>query len=361
MFTASGGLYSLYTRDGKLRGGPDGTQGARLWQVYLGDTLVGTRREALGSGTVSRTYHHTDHLGSPVRETNQSAGLVNQTLYAPYGEALNRTVDGPGYTAHRMDAHSGLVYMQQRYYDPVLGRFLSVDPVGVSGANGGNFNRYWYANNNPYKFLDPDGRQSTCTGSRIATNCSAFGMSRQQLGNVIGSKEYKNQMARRIFLPFAGPAGAATEAVLSWKDGDLVGTGLAAIGILPAGRVGGAGGILARSEAAGGHLIARHIGQTSEQLAARLAGNARLPAASTFNSLAQAESAVGSALQANTSQISNWVGAGARGRLVVEAPFSGGSVLVQGATAPVTGTGVRVVLQGNGSGAYHILTGFPVL
>src|SRR5690606_32003946 len=92
--------------------------------------------------------------------------------------------------------------------------------------------------------------------------------------------------------------------------------------------------------------IARHVGQTSEQLAARLAGNARLPAASTFNSLAQAEGAVGSALQANASQVSNWVAAGARGRLVVNAPFSGGSVLVRGASSPAAGTGVRVVLQG---------------
>jgi len=62
----------------------------------------------------------------------------------------------------------------------------------------------------------------------------------------------------------------------------------------------------------------------------------------------------------NASQVSNWVAAGARGRLVVNAPFSGGSVLVRGASSPSAGTGVRVVLQGNGSGAYHVLTGFPV-
>ncbi len=47
--------------------------------------------------------------------------------------------------------------MQQRYYDPRVGRFWSVDPVTVDSV-GGNFNRYWYANNNPYKFSDPDGR-----------------------------------------------------------------------------------------------------------------------------------------------------------------------------------------------------------
>jgi len=48
--------------------------------------------------------------------------------------------------------------MQQRYYDPVALRFLSPDPVDVSASDGGNFNRYWYANNNPYRYRDPDGR-----------------------------------------------------------------------------------------------------------------------------------------------------------------------------------------------------------
>jgi len=35
---------------------------------------------------------------------------------------------------------------------------MSPDPVGVDTSTGGNFNRYWYANNNPYKYVDPDGR-----------------------------------------------------------------------------------------------------------------------------------------------------------------------------------------------------------
>lgn len=55
------------------------------------------------------------------------------------------------------DPATSLIYMQQRYYDPAVGRFLSVDPVSVRPL-GGNFNRYWYANNDPYRFTDPDGR-----------------------------------------------------------------------------------------------------------------------------------------------------------------------------------------------------------
>jgi RHS repeat-associated protein len=72
--------------------------------------------------------------------------------------------NGPGYTGHVQDAATGLVYMQQRYYDAQIGRFLSMDPVTTNSATGANFNRYWYADNNPYTFIDPTGR---CTGSRI--------------------------------------------------------------------------------------------------------------------------------------------------------------------------------------------------
>ena len=103
-------------------------------------------------------YQHTDALGSPVAGTDEAGALVVRTTYEPYGAALNRTVDGLGYSGHVMDAATGLVYMQQRYYDPSIGRFLSFDPVTADTNTGWNFNRYNYAANNPYKFKDPDGR-----------------------------------------------------------------------------------------------------------------------------------------------------------------------------------------------------------
>ncbi|MFT6690727.1 MAG: hypothetical protein ACJAXH_001241 [Colwellia sp.] len=53
--------------------------------------------------------------------------------------------------------------MQARYYDPVIGRFYSNDPVGYTAKNPVmSFNRYMYANNNPYKFTDPDGKFADC-------------------------------------------------------------------------------------------------------------------------------------------------------------------------------------------------------
>lgn len=62
-----------------------------------------------------------------------------------------------------------LLYMQQRYYDPRVARFWSVDPVTATSV-GGNFNRYWYGNANPYKFKDPDGRQVSAPHSCHSDN-----------------------------------------------------------------------------------------------------------------------------------------------------------------------------------------------
>lgn len=60
--------------------------------------------------------------------------------------------------AHRRRRKVASGQSVQRYYDPAIGRFLSVDPVAADTVTGWNFNRYNYAANNPYKFKDPDGR-----------------------------------------------------------------------------------------------------------------------------------------------------------------------------------------------------------
>ena len=62
--------------------------------------------------------------------------------------------------SHRRRRRVASGRLVQRYYDQSIGRFLSVDPVTANSANGSNFNRYKYAENNPYRFTDPDGRQS---------------------------------------------------------------------------------------------------------------------------------------------------------------------------------------------------------
>jgi len=107
------------------------------------------------------TYIHTDALGSVVAETDANGSVIKRYDYEPYGTVVGGEVtDGPGYAGHVSDSVTGLSYMQQRYMDPQLGVFLSVDPVTAHEQPVGQFNRYRYANGNPYKFTDPDGRQS---------------------------------------------------------------------------------------------------------------------------------------------------------------------------------------------------------
>ena len=78
--------------------------------------------------------------------------------YRPFGSSIEGEVDDVGYTGHKYDEDLGLSYMQARYYDPVIGRFYSNDPVGFTPSNPVmSFNRYLYVNNNPYKYNDPDG------------------------------------------------------------------------------------------------------------------------------------------------------------------------------------------------------------
>jgi RHS repeat-associated protein len=58
-----------------------------------------------------------------------------------------------------MDVGTQLTYMQQRYYDPSIGRFLVPDPISTDRHTGAGFNRFAYAANSPLSFADPDGRK----------------------------------------------------------------------------------------------------------------------------------------------------------------------------------------------------------
>ena len=120
-------------------------------------------------------FHHRDVLGTAIATTDSNGNVVHHTSTTPYGRDLGRRADdgqgfsdnaypssrsGEGYTGHVNDRQLELTYMRARFYDPVLGRFLSNDPVGFTSENPTSFNRYAYANNSPYRFVDPDGRQS---------------------------------------------------------------------------------------------------------------------------------------------------------------------------------------------------------
>ncbi len=93
------------------------------------------------------------------RREQHWAGASLGTDYIPEDSAR-------GYTDHEHLDNVGLIHMNGRVYDPVLGRFLSPDPLVQAPHNTQSYNRYAYVFNNPLSFVDPSGYQTVCFTSR---------------------------------------------------------------------------------------------------------------------------------------------------------------------------------------------------
>lgn len=138
--------------------------------VWCGETIC--QKRASNGTTVLRSYfgqgfeqngptdyvYARDHLGS-VREVVASDGttVASRLSYDPWGNATESGSGAPSdftYTGHHMDRATGLLLPLFRAYDASLGRWLSRDPIGISGGS----NLYRYVQNNPALFIDPDGR-----------------------------------------------------------------------------------------------------------------------------------------------------------------------------------------------------------
>ncbi len=111
------------------------------------------------------TYHHFDALGSPIAATDEQGNVLWRERYQPYGDRIKKepaaATNTRWYTGHPLDPETGLNYAGARYYDPVIGRFMGMDPKDFSEGNPHSFNRYNYGNNNPYGYIDPNGQWST--------------------------------------------------------------------------------------------------------------------------------------------------------------------------------------------------------
>ncbi|MCM1504434.1 MAG: hypothetical protein NC127_04490 [Muribaculum sp.] len=112
-----------------------------------------------------------DHLGSIVALVDSEDGkILEENSYDAWGRMRNpdshklcgmdktpNLILGRGYGGHEYLAKFGLVNMNARLYDPVLGRFLSPDPYVQDPGMPQNFNRYSYCLNNPLLYKDPSG------------------------------------------------------------------------------------------------------------------------------------------------------------------------------------------------------------
>ena len=164
---------------------PDNTVEYRHYLAGLDGTAgVLTRRietsgANIGNAINTTRYWYKDHLGSPVAEFDGNAqtgiaanftamgfdtwGMRRKTTAAnTFTESLaladlDAYASPRGYTGHQQLDELGLIHMNGRIYDPLIGRFLQVDPIIQEPYNGQNFNRYTYVLNNPLAYTDPTG------------------------------------------------------------------------------------------------------------------------------------------------------------------------------------------------------------
>ena len=123
----------------------------------------------------------------------------------------------------------------------------------------------------------------------------------------------------------------------------------------------------ADEEAVGGHTIARHVGKDEAYLRNRLAKEPKIPAAGTFNTLAEAKKYVSDAVMANRSAVTAWAkrGAAAQQRPLAFSYDAGrpvGVVIPRNTGILKVTTKMRVVLVKImiGQKPYFVLTSYPV-
>ena len=107
-------------------------------------------------------YVHPDHLGSFSIITDAAGNLKQKCTFDAWGKRTFVTSDNTlifdrGFTGHEHYDEFNLINMNGRMYDPIVGRFLSVDNVVQDPFYTQSFNRYSYCINNPLKYSDPTG------------------------------------------------------------------------------------------------------------------------------------------------------------------------------------------------------------
>ena len=148
-------LYYLYDASGSVQGFIYNNQYYYFQKNLQGDVV----RILNSSGTVVVEYTY-DAWGKVLSVTGSQASTIGQ--YNPFR-----------YRSYYYDVETGFYYLQSRYYDPTVGRFLNAD--GIIGANGGieGYNMFAYCSNNPVKFADYSGYLRTYSVNETGVGCSS--------------------------------------------------------------------------------------------------------------------------------------------------------------------------------------------
>ena len=122
-----------------------------------GEDVSGTLQGAGGIGGLicasfngTTAFYHYQANGNVMALTDATGALAASYAYTPYGALLAATgplaaVNPMRFSTKYTDDETGLLYYGYRYYDAGVGRWLSNDPIGISGG----LNMYGFCGNNP--------------------------------------------------------------------------------------------------------------------------------------------------------------------------------------------------------------------
>ena len=107
-------------------------------------------------------YYITSLQGDVMYVLNSSGTTVASYEYDPYGNIVSATgtmaqINPLRYRGYYYDTDSGFYYLQSRYYDPAIGRFITADVLVSTGQGVQGYNMFAYCNNNPVNNVDPIG------------------------------------------------------------------------------------------------------------------------------------------------------------------------------------------------------------
>lgn len=143
--------------------------GGTTWKTYLHaeGRMIGVHVKLPDSSTSERYFVH-DHLGSIAVIADDTGAVLERLSYDAWGkrrypsgadDTTNTLTSSEtrGFTGHEMLDDVDLVHMNGRIYDPVIGRFMTADPVIEDILDAQILNHYTYVGNNPLSFTDPSG------------------------------------------------------------------------------------------------------------------------------------------------------------------------------------------------------------
>jgi RHS repeat-associated protein len=148
--------------------------------IFLGIAVL-TPAPALaggGSGSITRRLTHQDQLGTRVLLVSDTPDVIYRRVFEPFGEVVAESVGTEGqirYLTGKRESVAtrdgvggpGLVNFGARWYDPEIGRFLSIDPIVQAVGDPQTHNPYTYVRNDPVGLIDPNGLGFEKTFKRI--------------------------------------------------------------------------------------------------------------------------------------------------------------------------------------------------